>query len=517
MRIPDPPVTLVQEVEGHRRRRRLWIFGPLALILVVGVILVITNLWRLYTNEPVRYSGIVDHFKYGSIGSESESGLPYWMWRALPIMFADELGPEGLAKFGFLYEEGKDLPIGVSRRNYRGVEVAWLNCAVCHTGTYRGEDGERHTVPGMPSNNLDFSAFVRFLFKAVNDNRLTPSTVMAGMKEAGADFGPVDWALYRFYVLPRVIGGLERTRDSLGAMMAYQEPWGPGRVDTFNPYKAIQFGMRLEDLGPNERNGVSDLPSIFLQRPRADQGMELHWDGDNASLQERNLSAAIGAGVTERSVDHYAIGRVAEWLLDLRPPRSPYRADAIKAVLGKATYMRECAGCHGYQGPDGYVFEGEYLGRVTPIGRIGTDRGRLDSYTEKLRDLQLSTFFKNDPVYDFKHFKKTDGYANQPLDGLWLRAPYLHNGSVPTLRDLLTPETERPIAFIRGDDRLDPVNGGFRADPCDPDAYYGDGFCFDTRQDDGGPDRGNRNIGHLYGTDLPSEQKDELVEYLKTF
>ena len=120
---------------------------------------------------------------------------------------------------------------------------------------------------------------------------------------------------------------------------------------------------------------------------------------------------------------------------------------------------------------DGYVFSGEQIGKVTPIDEVGTDRGRLDSYTEKLRDLQLATFFKDDPVYDFTHFKKTNGYANQPLDGLWLRAPYLHNGSVPTLRDLLNPPEDRPVAFVRGDDTLDPVNGGFHAPTCDPEVY----------------------------------------------
>ena len=375
MRIPDPPVTLVQEVEGGLRRRRFWIVGPILLILVILAIVAIANIWRLYTNEPVRYANIGDHFKYGSIGSEPESGLPYWMWRALPIMFENELGSEGLRVFGFLYEEGSDLPIGVSRRNYRGVELAWLNCAVCHTGTYTGDDGQRHIVLGMPSNNLDFEGFVRFLFKGVEEKRLTPTSVMAGMRRAGARFGPVDWALYRFYVIPRVLAGLRHTRDGLAPIMNQQVAWGPGRVDTFNPYKVIQFNMRLDDLDPSERHGVSDLPSIFLQRPRGDQHMDLHWDGDNDSLQERNLSAAIGAGVTERTVDHVAIKRIAEWLLDLRPPPSPYKVDSIKAALGRNTYMRECADCHGYEAADGYVFAGKALGKVTSIDLVGTDRG----------------------------------------------------------------------------------------------------------------------------------------------
>ncbi len=54
-----------------------------------------------------------------------------------------------------------------------------------------------------------------------------------------------------------------------------------------------------------------------------------------------------------------------------------------------------------------------------------------------------------------------EGYNAVFLDGIWLRAPYLHNGSVPTLRDLLKPVAERPRLFWRGYDLYDPVNVGF--------------------------------------------------------
>jgi len=101
----------------------------------------------------------------------------------------------------------------------------------------------------------------------------------------------------------------------------------------------------------------------------------------------------------------------------------------------------------------------------------------------------------------FSHYRTTDGYANMPLDGIWLRAPYLHNGSVPTLDALLTPEQERPQTFIRGCDVLDAVKVGFQCQQ---------GFEFDTLL------RGNSNSGHAYGTALSAEQKSELVEYLKT-
>ena len=93
-----------------------------------------------------------------------------------------------------------------------------------------------------------------------------------------------------------------------------------------------------------------------------------------------------------------------------------------------------------------------------------------------------------------------------PLDGLWLRAPYLHNGSVPTLRALLWPET-RPQTFYRAYDVYDWENVGFVSSG--PDAAR-EGVPFSTRE------RGNGNAGHVYGATLDAAAKDALLEYLKT-
>ena len=90
---------------------------------------------------------------------------------------------------------------------------------------------------------------------------------------------------------------------------------------------------------------------------------------------------------------------------------------------------------------------------------------------------------------------KDVGYASQPLDGIWLRAPYLHNGSVPSLTALLLPPDQRPTEFWRGCDIYDPVAVGFRATPPDDDCPRA--FRFDTTL------RGEGNGGHTYGTDLP--------------
>ena len=99
-----------------------------------------------------------------------------------------------------------------------------------------------------------------------------------------------------------------------------------------------------------------------------------------------------------------------------------------------------------------------------------------------------------------------------PLDGLWARAPYLHNGSVPTLNDLLEPAEQRPVSFFIGDTVYDQENVGFRHDS--PVADDGRRLMrLDTTL------RGNGNHGHEgepYGTALADDDKQALLEYLKT-
>ena len=540
------PITAVEAALARRRRWSMPLTLTGILLGIAGALLLVwaavTGLRYLSPREQTpRYADIVDHFKYGSIGSEIANGVPYWVWQALPRAFPEAFaGRTDYAAFGFLYEANadgtqRDLPIGISRRTYRGVDLVWLNCAVCHVGTWReSPHGQRHIVAGMPSNNLDLGRFVRFLLlDAAMDERMAPTNLIEKAEAAGAQFGLVERMLWRFYIGPAVREGLIARSSRLRPFLqeqttGAQSAWGPGRVDTFNPYKLVQLGMPYADLTSAERVGTADFPSIFQQGPR--EGMHLHWDGNNRSLRERNLSAAIGAGVTAETVDHAAIERVAEWLRELRAPPSPMKPDPAALERGRLLYMGiaadgmpvpnagpSCAACHGYQAPAGYSFGGDRIGQVEAISAIQTDPGRLNSYTERFRTLQLREIFKG-TQHQFKFFEKTNGYANLPLDGLWLRAPYLHNGSVPTLSDLLQPPHRRPAEFMRGVDVLDAAKGGFLAPRCgepdprsDPATPLPQAFCFDTRQ------RGNGNAGHLYGTDFTAQQKADLLAYLMTF
>jgi hypothetical protein len=301
--------------------------------------------------------------------------------------------------------------------------------------------------------------------------------------------------------------------------------WGPGRVDTFNPNKAL-FNFPLASLPEHEKNAPSDFPSIWLQKPR--QGMYLHWDGNNGMAEERNKNAAFGTGTTPPTIDLAAIGRLEQWMLTLEPPKYPYPIDSAKASRGEPTYKYYCSSCHGASGRDFAAAQeakarecqkpgdddtniyGPYVGKITRLEEVGTDRRRLDSFSYDLA-VSLGTVYAGYP-HRYCHYRKTYGYANMPLDGIWLRAPYLHNGSVPTLRDLLEPSSKRTKVFYRGYDVYDQLNVGFKSDIAEADGKRY--FKYDVSVP------GNSNMGHEgkhYGTELSAVDKDALLEYLKTF
>ncbi len=269
-----------------------------------------------------------------------------------------------------------------------------------------------------------------------------------------------------------------------------------------------------------------DFPSIWLPEAAA---------GNAASLGRQQRD---GRGTQqERGVRHRhhpahdrspAIGRLEKWLLTEEPPKYRYAIDPAKAARGAKIYQQYCASCHGASGrefgppkgdtsreclkpnePDDDLYA-PHVGRITRIEEIGTDRRRLDSYSWDLV-VHMGTVYAGYP-HRYCHYRKTHGYANMPLDGIWLRAPYLHNGSVPNLRELLEPVANRSKVFWRGNDVYDTSNVGFVANLAEQDGRKF--FKFDTEKP------GNSNAGHVgkhYGTELSPSDKDALVEHLKTF
>jgi hypothetical protein len=491
------------------------------LILAIGAVAVVVLAFAigraLFRDTPAQYSSITDHFKYGSIGSEPGGHLmstvggllpPEPVFRVLPSI-CPEKAPNGYADFGLLSEKGHDLPIGISQRHRVAVDQVGVNCALCHTGTYRESPASaRQTVLGMPANNLQLQRLFRFVIDCTLDSRFTADNVIGRIEAQQGSLGPIDRLIYRVQVIPRVRAESVTVQGRVGAIIGADalSQWGHGRVDTFNPYKATQFHWDLHDLPEGELLGATDYPSLWNQKPR--EGLQLHWDGNNTSVDERNLSAALGAGVTPVTIDHEGIKRVRDWIWDLKPPAYPFPIDRAKAEAGRGLYATYCRDCHADRSfRDGINEGGSLLGKVVPIEDIRTDPGRLNAYSYDFAVNQYTLYPSS--KYRFTKFRKTDGYANHPLDGIWLRAPYLHNGSVPTMRALLDAASKRPAVFFKGNDVYDQARLGFVADI---ESQGGQTYeRFDTAKP------GNGNGGHEYATHLSDAQKDALVEYMKTF
>ena len=493
-----------------------WRFWTL-LTIVVGVPILIGILLavRFLPDRPVTYANIEDHFKYGSTGGERNAGFPLFLWKALPVVFADKLpqnGATGYRAFGMIYEkdahgQDRELPVGVMRRRHVGLDRVFVNCAVCHSTTVREAPDKRQKVyVATGASHFDLGRLEKFFTDVVVDERFTASVLVpAADRESGGRLGLLD----RYVIYPVAIALMRERllmlRDRFVPLQT--ETWGPGRVDTWNSAKT-GVNFVIGRLPEHERRGAVDFPSIWNQRKRKHrddgQPMQLHWVGNNVEVNERNLSAAFGTGATPATVDHAAIERLQEWLLDAVPPPFPWPVDTARAARGAKVYGQHCARCHGKSGQD---FSGAYVGHVTPLKEVGTDPYHYYSYTYDLAANQ-NVLYAGTP-YRFTHFRKTDGYANMPLDGIWLRAPYLHNGSVPTLRELLEPPASRRPRFYRGYDVFDPVRVGFVSDV--PEENGRTFALYDTSE----PTRSN--AGHLYGVDLPAADKDAIVEYLKTF
>ncbi|MFQ6021415.1 MAG: cytochrome c [Acidiferrobacterales bacterium] len=502
-----------QESRLHGRRFRL-----ACGIAVIGILGLLAFFNAFASNRPVDYESDEDHFYYGSIGSDISGGLPLKVMQVLPAMFPEYL-PTGAERhdytvFGFIQEPGAKMPIGFSIRQ-QFIDLTSINCGVCHTGSVRETvDSEPVIIPAMPANTMDLLAFFEFLFDCAGDQRFNSEEILAAMEKADIS-GPLDGLIYRF-VIPRMKEGLLARSKKISFLFEPDYPrFGPGRVNTFDTFKYDQFAYYYQahgqEIDPDEIYGTVALPSIWNQAAR--EGLKLHWDGNNSSVRERNFSAAIGAGAKPQDMDIERMFRIERWLATLPPPAYPFSIDEKKAKQGEAIYKKYCLDCHD--------FTGKQVGQVFPLAKIGTDRHRLDSYTQFLLEAQQD--YTEGYFWSFTHFTKTHGYASQPLDGIWARAPYLHNGSVPTMWDLLTPAEERPQAFTIGGDVYDQEKMGFVHEALtgspesgyirnDGSSYTGTAFVLDTNL------RSNSSQGHTgpaYGTELSDDQKRALIEYFK--
>jgi len=490
--------------------------GPGILIFLAVAGLYYAN-WKFFSPKPQNLCADVEkaqasrcqdniaeeQFKYGSLNAENERGIPYPIFYVMPRVFpqclpGNKLG--GYRAFGLPWEEGRELPVGFSKRRL-GFDRITQTCAICHTATYRMNVADKPViVPTGPSHTTASQEFLRFLRCAANDKNFSFEGMWDEIKR-NFKMGLDDWAIYhalipvvRDRIREQVEGFAWMDQDEFRPGMRRPD-WGPGRDD---PMNLTKFFLLKADRLKDQTTGNADFPAIWDLSVR--EGQSMNWAGETLDPLAVLTDSALGLGAPPGPHFESQMRDLRAYLQSKKPPRYPLAPDARDpAVLaGAKLFKTYCADCH--------ATGGHYYGKTVPIEDIGTDRERFDTWRQE--DADGANRVAREMGVIRKDMIKDKGYIAGPLSGLWLTAPYLHNGSVANLAELLTHPEDRRVTFYRGCDLYDRDKMGFISDRVEPSCPSN--FLFDTRLP------GNGNRGHDYGTGLTPAEKTQLIEYLKT-
>lgn len=346
-----------------------------------------------------------------------------------------------------------------------------MSCFACHGGQVGAQ-----VLPGLPNAHL-----------ALQD--LTDD--LAALRRAQRRLPSLGEAMWRSMPLGETHGTTNAVMFSV-ALLAYRDR----DLNVVAPAKAPRFAHH--DL---------DAPPFWHVARR----QTLYTDGftpkGHRPLMQFLLVPTNGAARLRGWEDDFR--DILAYVESVRPARWPFAApDPALVARGRAVFERSCARCHGTYGDTP-----TYPERTVPILEIGTDRARFDAILPEERRQYADSWFT-----DYRPegvTVATRGYVAPPLDGVWASAPYLHNGSVPTLWHLLHPE-QRPAAWRRAPPpAYDEVRGGLQvleqADtvPEGLDAWTRRAW-FDTTRP------GKSAGGHLFPLTLSPAQREALLAYLKT-
>ena len=438
----------------------------------------------------------------------------------------------------------------------QGIPMMGFTCAACHTSqlTYRG------TVMRVEGGqaNVDLDRFKRDLTGALLATGAS-DTARTAFEARAVSFGFPQKAIdaqFRAKYAAVIAGAPERRRIAATATAA-----GPGRNDALSVIAEVLFNYGIGvPTNTNRATAPVDFPYLW-------NITNLDWVQYNASVHQpmaRNIGEAIGVGAITHFVNPTTSAmspvperwrtsillrnlHVIEDQLDhLQPPVWPQdvlgRIDATKATRGRALFSQRCAGCHAVYALAGSAND-EWAVRTIKLDRIGTDPNQAENFKSDTYDgtkfglskheragpgLQVVTSAIRTQGYIDEGIPRSEwsaydgfgrsnvlsepcGYKPRPLVGVWATPAFLHNGSVPTVYDLLSDS--RPARFRVGSTEYDPVHLGFRQPP------PGSGFLFDASLN------GNSNAGHWFTDDGPRKgrigprlteaQKYDIIEYLK--
>ncbi len=423
------------------------------------------------------------------------------------------------------------MPVGITAAPTRdlrfpGAKMVGVNCAACHVHeiTFKGKTLRLDGAPSL----FNIQKFYRELGDSALATAENPKEFLAfverlnairkaGEKKSGSNVEFMRWDGSS----PETILLLKARVDFLLNLAGLPKSTAPGfgRVDAFGNARNIIFPQdALPTLAPVSYPHLWGIGKLEW----------LHWDGDTNSILERNIGQALGLGAVYEPLTHASTIKVENLhaleviARKIDPPKWPEdvfgKIDPKRFERGAKLFQKNCAQCH-------VTTAGDVPDIRVSLAIIGTDPNRAESFAQrvgnrpfaeaiadllgriKLRlydDAHLSASQREEMEAGRKPKWRTTGeYACRPLVSVWATAPYLHNNSVPTLYDLLSPAAQRPKTFAVGHREYDPVKLGYAS------AFEKGDFLFDTTAP------GNHNSGHEYGTALPDSERIDLLEYLK--
>lgn len=390
-------------------------------------------------------------------------------------------------RWGVIFENER--LAGLSAVEYKGLNVGVMGCVVCHSGRAAG----RYII-GLGNKNIDVVQMASDVHRIESWWKL----IIPGFMKS-ADYRDVEDAALDFsrYLSDDRIGNLTQ---------------GLVPVSFIRGWFYRVHGRRA----PIASRGQVKVPMLwgYETKRKVGQFCDGFGEGDKAGWA---AAVELAAGQRHEVVRrYYPDVEKAELLFnDFLPPRFPDRIDSTLAAAGQSIFEKTCAACHGRYQKDEAGLPVFAAPKFISWDIVRTDSNRLDGNTP-----EFIALVRMSPLRDLIRTTELGrGYFAPRLDGIWARFPYLHNGSVPSIRALLSKASERPKYFSlheageahRFDGRALGLNRGSESEHAIfKRAKLGDRDVYDTTR------VGHSNQGHEFFTDLPSESKDAILEYLKT-
>jgi mono/diheme cytochrome c family protein len=247
----------------------------------------------------------------------------------------------------------------------------------------------------------------------------------------------------------------------------------------------------------------TDVPAWWLLKKKNALYYNALGKGDMARAIMASALLTFADSTEARKIDTKFVDVLA-YLKSIQAPKYPNPIDATLTKKGETLFINNCASCHGKQGAGN-----QYPNLLVNVETVGTDRALADEY---------ATYPQYHTWYNQSWFAKgtnaaqllpTKGYIAPPLDGIWATAPYLHNGSIPTLDDLLNSK-QRPQMWARTFDNTADYDAAKVGWKYEVKTAKTDIKTYNTAT------YGYGNGGHTYGDMLTPDERKALIEYLKT-